>query len=86
MTAEETHRMLHAEIACGGNVGPGHGPRGIVTCDQCLATAIREAVEAEREACAKLCVDKLPPSFWGIGKMLAKRIRARGAAKTEEQP
>lgn len=47
------------------------------TCERYACVAMREAVKAEREACAKVC------SEWsdytkGIAPTLAERIRARG--------
>lgn len=49
------------------------------------ADAIREAVEAEREACAKLaegtvCDVHLPTGIKIYGQVAARAIRARGAA------
>ena len=42
--------------ACGGNVGVGHGSRGAIVCNRCVAVAIRaaqvEAAEEMRERCA----------------------------------
>jgi hypothetical protein len=51
------------------------------TCKRYACVAMREAVEAEREACAKVCDELYWP--WHIGdnsgpKECAKAIRARG--------
>jgi hypothetical protein len=51
------------------------------TCKRSACVAMREAVEAEREACAKVCDELYWP--WHIGdnsgpKECAKAIRARG--------
>lgn len=52
---------------------------GIHTChDQCqrpACVAVREAVRAEREACAQLCESYVAA---GIGREMAAAIRARG--------
>lgn len=46
------------------------------TCTKVGCVAVRKAVEAEREACAKVCEE----SFEYAGDDLAQRIRARGQA------
>lgn len=43
-------------------------------CQRPACVAVREAVKAEREACAQLCLDTEP--FYGV--MFAAAIRARG--------
>lgn len=42
-----------------------------------IATIVQEAIEAEREACAKIC-DKYPHGTGLTEKQLAQLIRARG--------
>jgi len=61
----------------------------MITVDQeTLMRMIAQAVEAEREACAKVCDDLAPPcgynlteiSFWDVTSLeCAAAIRARGA-------
>ena len=54
----------------------------MITVDQeTLMQMIAQAVEAEREACAKVC-DGLakPDTIWDIAKNCAAAIRARGQA------
>jgi hypothetical protein len=46
------------------------------TCKRYACVAMREAVQAEREACAKVCEDAPEPD----GADLAQRIRNRGQA------
>jgi hypothetical protein len=46
-------------------------------CQRPACVAVREAVKAEREACAQLCLETEP--FYGV--MFAEVIRARVAAK-----
>ena len=46
------------------------------TCTKAACVAMREAVEAEREACAKVCEDSVEYA----GDTLAEAIRARGKA------
>jgi hypothetical protein len=46
------------------------------TCKRYACVAVREAVQAEREACAIVCDDAPEPD----GRDLAERIRARGQA------
>jgi hypothetical protein len=48
-----------------------------LTCKRYACVAMREAVEAEREACAKVC-DEWSDYTKGIAPTLAERIRARG--------
>jgi hypothetical protein len=57
------------------------------TCKRYACVAMREAVEVEREACAKVCDDLAPPcgynltetSFWDVTSLeCAAAIRARG--------
>ncbi len=43
-------------------------------CQRPACVAVREAVKAEREACAQLCLETEP--FYGV--MFAEAIRARG--------
>ena len=43
-------------------------------CQRPACVAVREAVKAEREACAELCLETEP--FYGV--MFAEAIRARG--------
>ncbi len=43
-------------------------------CQRPICVAVREAVAAEREACAKVCEDSVEYA----GDTLAKAIRARG--------
>ena len=46
MSAEKIANAI-LDGACGGNVGVGHGPRGAIVCNRCVAVAIRAAqVEA----------------------------------------
>ncbi len=42
--------------------------------------AIKVAVAAEREACAKVCESEFVDDYKQAGLFLAKQIRARGAA------
>jgi hypothetical protein len=46
------------------------------TCKRYACVAMREAVEAEREACAKVCDEMGPCGF--TGESCAEAIRARG--------
>jgi len=46
------------------------------TCEKYACVAMREAVEAEREACAKVCDEMGPCGF--TGESCAEAIRARG--------
>ena len=52
------------------------------TCKRYACVAMREAVEAEREACAKVCEDDALSSQYGerskYRELLASAIRARG--------
>jgi len=49
------------------------------TCNRYACVAMREAVEAEREACAKVCETKMGPTATDYyGKTYAAAIRARG--------
>ena len=54
MSAEKIANAI-LDGACGGNVGVGHGPRGAIVCNPCVAVAIRaaqvEAAEEMRERC-----------------------------------
>ena len=48
------------------------------TCTRYTCVAVREAVEAEREACAKVCEEKLGPTATDFyGKTYAAAIRSR---------
>ena len=46
----------------------------LMECDEEVLRLVNYAIEAEREACAKLCEEP----GWNQGKMFAKEIRARG--------
>jgi hypothetical protein len=48
------------------------------TCNRYACVATREAVLAEREACAKLCEEQY--EYYGHDHIFAKAIRARGQA------
>jgi hypothetical protein len=54
---------------------------GIHTCsNECqrpACVAVREAVEAEREACAKMC-EEISDEEYYLGRQYADMIRARG--------
>ena len=48
-------------------------------CDRPICVAVREAVEAEREACAKVCEEWLHGEWHNQGVIAALMIRERGA-------
>jgi hypothetical protein len=48
------------------------------TCNRCACVAMREAVEAEREACAKVCESRPLGTEYNNGNACAAAIRARG--------
>lgn len=48
-------------------------------CDRPICKAVREAVEAEREACAKVCEEWLHGEWHNQGVIAALMIRERGA-------
>ena len=47
------------------------------TCKRYACVAIREAVEAEREACAKVCDKQADSAYWEGADACAEAIRAR---------
>jgi hypothetical protein len=51
------------------------------TCKRYACVAMREAVEAEREACAKVCDDFERNGAWVTKEEAAAAIRARGETK-----
>jgi hypothetical protein len=46
-------------------------------CQRPACVAVREAVEAEREACAKMC-EEISDEEYYLGRQYADMIRARG--------
>ena len=50
------------------------------TCTKVACVAMREAVQAEREACAKVCDEADKDSDWPTAANCAAAIRARGQA------
>lgn len=47
-----------------------------------IATIVQEAIEAEREACLKICEAQASTNYWEGADVCAEAIRARG--KTNE--
>jgi hypothetical protein len=52
----------------------------LIDCDEEVLKLVNHAIEAEREACAKVCDEREQPNLYGM-RECAAAIRARGETK-----